>query len=703
MPVWMPQTYIGIQKSTCKILFLGFRVPEAREAGLSLDEPLLAIKNLKVEFASERGIVRALDGVDFEIGRSEIVAVVGESGSGKSVTALSLMGLLPRTARVTAGQAVFEGRDLLKMSSADLCATRGRDIGMIFQDPMTSLNPTLTIGFQIGETLREHLGFGPAESRARTLELLKWVGIPDAESRLDQYPHQFSGGMRQRVMIAIGLACQPKLLIADEPTTALDVTVQAQILDLMSGLVRKLGASLLIITHNLGVVARYADRVVVMYSGRIAERGEASAVFNNPRHFYTAGLLNSAPRLDAPVQDRLETIEGQPPDPANRPEGCAFAPRCPHKIAACTQKLSLLPTDKGTLSACARQQEIAAGRLHWGGKAQGAEPTLAKQDEPAILTVDNLVKHYMVSAGWRSPMRIVKAVDGVSLSIKPGQTIGLVGESGCGKSTLGRMILRLDDPTSGRIMIGGHDATHAKGDDLRQLRRLFQVVFQDPYASLNPRKTIGEAIGEPMRVHGIAKGAKANQRVAELLNQVGLRPEMADRFPHQMSGGQRQRIGIARALAMQPKLIICDEAVSALDVSIQAQVVNLLTELKRSMNLSYLFIAHDLAVVRHIADEVLVMYLGRIVERAPRDRLYAQPQHPYTRMLLAAAPSPDPQREKARSQAALVGEPPSPFAPPPGCAFAPRCPLANEECRRAPPVLRQTGPDHHVACLRSEA
>jgi peptide/nickel transport system ATP-binding protein len=670
---------------------------------LPLDGPLLSIEGLRVEFASEREPVRALDGVDFEIGRGEIVAVVGESGSGKSVTALSLMGLLPRAANVTGGRAMFEGRDLLKMSSADLCATRGREIGMIFQDPMTSLNPTLTVGFQIGETLREHLGYGPAQARARALELLKLVGISEAESRLDQYPHQFSGGMRQRVMIAIGLACQPKLLIADEPTTALDVTVQAQILDLMSDLVRKLGASLLIITHNLGVVARYADRVVVMYSGRIAERGEASAVFMRPRHFYTAGLLNSAPRLDSPVQDRLDTIEGQPPDPSRRPAGCAFAPRCPHRIAACAQPRGLEVTDTGTLSACARIEDIAAGHIRWGGKAHEVEPDGEASEEPPILRAENLVKHYTLKAGWRTPARVVKAVDGVSLSIRPGQTIGLVGESGCGKSTLGRMILRLDDPTSGRIEIGGRDATHAKGDDLRQLRRLFQVVFQDPYASLNPRKTIREAIAEPMRVHGIASGPRANARVAELLEQVGLRPDMAERYPHQMSGGQRQRVGIARALAMQPKLIICDEAVSALDVSIQAQVVNLLSDLKRSMNLSYLFIAHDLAVVRHIADEVLVMYLGRIVERAPRDVLYARPQHPYTRMLLAAAPSPDPAREKARSHSALIGEPPSPFAPPPGCAFAPRCPLATDECRAAPPPLRETGPAHQVACLRIDA
>ena len=662
---------------------------------------LLSIENLHVQFHTSAGVVRAVEGLTYAIRPGEIVAVVGESGSGKSVSALATMRLLPRrTARVQ-GRILFDGRDLLTLDDEEMRRVRGRQISMIFQEPMTSLNPILPIGLQITEPLQIHLGMSDEQARARAVELMRMVGIPDAERRLDQYPHQFSGGMRQRVMIAIGLACNPKLIIADEPTTALDVTIQAQILELMKDLARKLNIALIIITHNLGIVARYADRVIVMYAGRLVEQGPADAIFQRPRHPYTMGLLRSVPRLDRPRGAKLETIEGLPPNLAAAPPGCRFAPRCPYKLPACANDPPLVPTDTGGMSACIRAAEIAAGKISWAAAGGTAAAAVAGVRPQPLLSVRHLTKHYPVRSTLGGAKGVVRAAEDVSFDIYPGETLGLVGESGCGKTTVGRLILRLEEPTAGEIVFEGRDLVTAAAAELQAVRRKVQVIFQDPYSSLNPRMTVGQIIREPLGVYKIVSGAAAEkERVAKLLNDVGLRPEMADRYPHQLSGGQRQRVGIARALAMEPSFIVCDEAVSALDVSIQGQIINLLEDLQRQYRLAYLFIAHDLAVVRHIATRVIVMYLGRVMEIADRDALYREPLHPYTKLLLDAAPVPDPVVEKARAPRLIQGELPSPLTPPAGCVFNTRCPMASAECHAAIPPLREVKPGHWAACIK---
>ena len=669
--------------------------------------PLLSVEDLHVHFETSRGIVRAVEGISYTVERGETVAIVGESGCGKSVSSLAIMRLLPRaTARITRGRILLDGRNLLDLSDDDMRAIRGRDVSMIFQEPMTSLNPVLPIGLQIMEPLFIHLKMKEEEARARAIELLELVGITDATRRLDQYPHQFSGGMRQRVMIAIGLACNPKLIIADEPTTALDVTIQAQILELMKDLSRRLGIALVIITHNLGIVARYADRVNVMYAAKIIEQGSADDIFLKSAHPYTIGLMRSVPRLDEPRGTKLETIEGLPPDLRSPPEGCRFAPRCPYRIEICAQPIDLRKVDPGHAAACHRLEEVASGKLAAAPQRSLHHAPDAIDRSRVILEVDKLKKHFSVklrrSGQWSSESATVRAVDDISFAVSPGETLGLVGESGCGKTTVGRVVLKLEDPTSGAIRFDGVDIAHLKAGEMRDLRRKIQVIFQDPYSSLNPRMTVGEIIGEPLHVYKLAPDAKrALERVAELLQQVGLFPYMAERYPHELSGGQRQRVGIARALALEPTFIVCDEPVSALDVSIQGQIINLLEDLQARLGLSYLFIAHDLAVVRHISDRVAVMYLGRVMELADRDELYARPLHPYTKALLDAAPIPDPKVERSRAPRALRGEIPSPLTPPSGCVFHTRCPIAEEVCRREIPLVRELQPGHIVACHKA--
>ncbi len=662
---------------------------------------LLQVDDLHVHFATSRGTVRAVEGLSFHVNPGEVVAIVGESGSGKSVSALSIMRLLPRlTAKIPHGRVMFNGRNLLDLPDEKMREIRGRDISMIFQEPMTSLNPILTIGLQIMEPLTIHMGMNEQQARARACELLTLVGITDPERRLEQYPHQFSGGMRQRVMIAIGLACNPKLVIADEPTTALDVTIQAQILELMKDLSRKLNIALIVITHNLGVVARYADRVIVMYAARMVEENVAENVFHKPRHPYSMGLLRSVPRLDRPRGSKLETIEGLPPNAAAFPPGCRFAPRCPYKIDICEQEPPLFPTDTGGLSRCHRHEEIAAGKIAWAASDSKSSGEMVASTE-ALLSVTNLTKHFSVHGGLRGESGIVRAVENVSFDIRPGETLGLVGESGCGKTTVGRLILRLENPTGGEIRFEGENLADATASEMKAIRRKIQVIFQDPYSSLNPRMTVGQIIGEPLHVYNLVPGRKEGEaRVSQLLEQVGLRPEMAARYPHQLSGGQRQRVGIARALAMEPSFIVCDEAVSALDVSIQGQIINLLEDLQRRLGLAYLFIAHDLAVVRHISMRVVVMYFGRVMEIADRDTLYREPLHPYTKVLLDAAPVPDPSIEKGREPRLIEGELPSHLAPPTGCVFNTRCSMAIDECRKVVPKLEEKKPGHFAACIR---
>jgi peptide/nickel transport system ATP-binding protein len=672
----------------------------ARPAAGAVAASLLEIDGLNVRFVTSHGTVRAVEGLGYSVHPGEMVAIVGESGSGKSVSALAVMRLLPpATARIS-GSIRFDGRELLDLSEEDMRRIRGREIAMIFQEPMTSLNPVLKIGLQIMEPLTIHLGMDDGAARARAVEHLKLVGITDPESRLSQYPHQLSGGMRQRVMIAIGLACNPKLLIADEPTTALDVTIQAQILELMKDLSRRLGVAVVIITHNLGIVARYADRVNVMYAARLAESGAAERVFAHPLHPYSRGLLTAVPRLDRGRTAKLATIDGAPPNLRAPPEGCRFHPRCRLAIDVCHKEPPLAPAEPGHLVACHRVHEVDA-LLPLPKAAGGAVKASSDGSAESILELKGTSKYFPISMGWfRRPWQI-RAVNDVTLDIRRGETLGLVGESGCGKSTLGRLVLRLDDPTAGEIRFEGVDLARLKSDEMLAVRKRLQVIFQDPYSSLNPRMTVGEIIAEPMRVHQILPKAEIPGRVADLLQTVGLFPYMGLRYPHELSGGQRQRVGIARALSVNPHVIVCDEAVSALDVSIQGQVINLLEDLQERLGLTYLFIAHDLAVVRHISTKVAVMYLGRIVEQAPAEQLFATPRHPYTQALLAAAPIPDPEIERARPRSIIKGELPSPLNPPVGCVFHPRCPLATEDCKKGIPATRELAPDHLVACIHA--
>lgn len=663
-------------------------------------EPLIEVEGLSVEFATARGPLRAVDGASWSARPGEILAIVGESGSGKSVSALAVMGLLTRPAgRVVGGRVMFGGRDLTSLPPAEMRAIRGREIGMVFQEPMSSLNPILTIGVQITEPLILHLGMNPKQARLRAAELLSLVGISEPERRLDQYPHNFSGGMRQRVMIAIALSCNPKLIIADEPTTALDVTIQAQILELMKDLSVRLGITQVIITHNLGIVARYAHRVAVMYGGSVVEEGTAAQVFARPRHPYTRGLLRSVPRLDLPRGLRLETIEGQPPDLARPSRGCKFAPRCAHRIGQCDTTPPMHSFADGSKSACHCDGQL--GSIVQVLPATARAPAAAAKPPVPLLSVQSLTKHFPVRAAGLSRGSVVRAVEDVSFMVEAGQTLGLVGESGCGKTTIGRMILRLEQATRGSVLFDGEDILTASPARMKALRTQVQVIFQDPYSSLNPRIRIGDIIGESLKVYRRTAGrAQTAERVAELLEQVGLLADMGARYPHQLSGGQRQRVGIARALAMDPRFIVCDEAVSALDVSIQGQIINLLDELQQTQHLAYLFIAHDLAVVRHLAHRVVVMYLGHIMEVADRDDLYGGPLHPYTLALIDSAPVPDPIRERDRAARPLRGEIPSALNPPSGCVFHTRCPRADAQCRMEMPVLREIRPRHYVACIK---
>ena len=671
--------------------------------------PVLSVRRMNVAFATEAGRVLAVRDLSYEVRPGEVLAIVGESGSGKSVSSLAVMGLLPGNAQVQAEAIEFDGVDLQTLGPRQMRERRGHGMAMIFQDPMTALNPVMTVGDQLTEPLRIHLGMDKVQARARALELLGLVGIPDAAARIDQYPHQFSGGMRQRVMIAIGLSCNPKLLIADEPTTALDVTIQAQILTLMQDLCQRLQVALVFITHNLGVVGRYADRVLVMYGGRMLEHGPTEQVFAQPRHLYTAGLLASVPTLEGRLRERLEGIEGVPPNPLELPPGCPFAPRCGHVLPACRQEQAPAATDVCTWSSCVRAHEMADGTVTWHSAAADAPAQrpvhwhaprpAATADAAPLLRVERLEKTYRLKTGLFGQALQVRALRDVSLAIGRRETVGVVGESGCGKSTLGRLLLRLEEPTAGQVFFRGDDITHLSDRALRGFRRHTQVVFQDPYSSLNPRQRVGSILAEVMQVHGIVTGRDAVRGESiRLLREVGLRTEHAERYPHQLSGGQRQRVAIARALAMRPELLVCDEAVSALDVSVQAQVVNLLADLQQAHELSYLFIGHDLAVVRQIATRVVVMYLGRVVEVADRDGFYREPLHPYSRLLMSAVPGLH-RAAGTPDEPAVQGEPPSPLSPPSGCAFRTRCPRATATCADVVPELRSVAPGRQVACL----
>jgi peptide/nickel transport system ATP-binding protein len=665
---------------------------------------LLEVQDLNVRFDTADGTLHAVRGTSFEVRTGETLGIVGESGSGKSVTAQALLGLVPG-ADVT-GHAWFEGHDLLAMNDAHLREIRGQRISMVFQDPLTSLHPLYKLGWQLTEAMRAHGTVSRAAASRRAVELLGMVGIPRPAERLDDYPHQFSGGMRQRVMIAMALALDPALIIADEPTTALDATVQAQVLELLVKLQGELGTSLVLITHDLGVVADLADHVMVMYSGAPVEQADRRAAYYEAHHPYTRGLLESIPV--AGDTGRLRPIPGQPPSMLAEPPGCSFRPRCRFALARCaTDAPPLRPVgaSPGHQSACWLPDSAAgavARRVPVPVEISAAPPREDTGSEPPLLELTDIVKHFPLRSGSlvSREHRFVHAVDGVSLAIRDGETLGLVGETGCGKSTLARCIARLQPVTGGKIVFDGQDITGLGARDLRAVRREVQMVFQDPYGSLNPRRRIGAIVGEPLAVHGLERGARRRDRVQELMAMVGLNPEHYNRYPAEFSGGQRQRAGIARALAVSPKLLICDEPVSALDVSVQAQVINLLEDLQAKLDLTCIFISHDLGVVEHVSDRVAVMYLGQIVELASAEALYREPRHPYAAALLSAASVTDPDLARQRQRLTIEGDIPSPVDPPSGCRFHPRCPRAQDLCRVEAPLLVPAPADagHFTAC-----
>ena len=681
-------------------------------------EPVLTVTDLTVSFPSESGPVTAVRGVSYTVAPGEVLGIVGESGSGKSVSSLAVMGLLPGSARVR-GSITFQGRELLGRSDKALSRIRGKGIAMVFQDPLSALTPVYTVGDQIAEAVRIHQDVTKQRAATRAVELLDLVGIPNAAVRAKAFPHEFSGGMRQRAMIAMAIANNPDLIIADEPTTALDVTIQAQILDVLRTARQATGAGIVMITHDLGVIAGFADRVLVMYAGKPVETGTVDDLYYHPRMPYTLGLLGSIPRLDVGEHKRLTPIEGSPPSLINLPPGCPFAPRCPLKIDVCVQTEPDLAQTRqyGHLAACHRSAEVEERELTptdvFPAPAVVTNPVarVPRGTRPVVLGVTDLVKHYPLTRGavFRRTVGTVHAVDGISFDIREGETLGLVGESGCGKTSTIMEILQLVKPMGGAISVLGKDTGALSRREKFAIRRDLQVVFQDPMAALDPRLPVGEIIAEPMRTHGVAK-ASQQQRIRELLRLVGLNPEHASRYPAEFSGGQRQRIGIARALALEPKLLTLDEPVSALDVSIQAGVINLLEELKGTLGLAYLFVAHDLSVVRHIADRVAVMYLGKIAEIGEVNRVFDAPAHPYTQALLSAIPLPDPHRERERHRIILEGDLPSPANPPSGCRFRTRCPTFSrldethaERCITVEPSLVRQDADQLVACHYAEA
>ncbi|MFD8206957.1 dipeptide ABC transporter ATP-binding protein [Streptomyces sp. NPDC059695] len=681
-------------------------------AGTTGPAPVLSVRDLRISFPSEAGAVEAVRGIGFDLLPGRTLGIVGESGSGKSATAMGIMGLLPPTARVS-GEVLLGGRDLVGLSDSRLSRIRGKDIGMVFQDPLSALTPIFSVGRLLSDALRVHQDLTRQAAWKRAVELLDLVGIPEPHRRARSFPHEFSGGMRQRVVIALAMANAPSVIVADEPTTALDVTVQAQILDVLRTAQSETGAGVVLITHDLGVVAGYADDVAVMYAGRIVERAGADALFRRPTMPYTIGLLGAVPRPDAPKDHPLVPIGGEPPSPAALPAGCAFADRCPAVLDACrTWEPAATPVAGHGDVTCLRAEEIADGRL-------GADTLFPAPEEPDVLTdtapgdvvlrVEGLTKTFPVTKGafLRRRVGTLHAVSGVGFELRAGETLGLVGESGSGKTTTLLEILRLRPPEGGRIEVAGTDvADPGSAERLRELRGAVQIVMQDPMGSLDPRLPVFQLLAEPLTAVGADRPA-IRDRVSELLGLVGLDASLADRFPDALSGGQRQRVGIARALATRPRIVVLDEPVSALDVSVQAGVVNLLARLKRELGLAYLVVAHDLAVMRHFADRIAVMYLGHVVETGGTEELFANPRHPYTEALLSAIPVPDPGRERSRERIVLEGEQPSASNLPQGCVFVDRCPLfrllddtARDRCRTERPSLGPAAPGsgHLHAC-----
>ncbi len=666
---------------------------------------LLEVDDLSTHIRMRRSTVEAVDHVSFTVGAGETVGLVGESGCGKSMTAMSILRLLPGGGRIVGGSIRLNGVDLTKLPEKQMRQVRGNEVAIVFQDPFTALNPTMSVGDQLGEAVLMHRDVSKAQAQDRAAEVLDLVGIAKPRERMKAYPHELSGGLRQRVVIGLALACEPKLLIADEPTTALDVTIQAQILGLLDELKRRLKMGMLLITHDLGVIAGRSDRVVVMYAGRVVESGETLELFKARRHPYTAALMESIPHIHGDQKRVLYSIPGMPPDLTNPPHHCRFAPRCRYAQERCTQEdPQLVESSPGHLHACffpvgddapGGSAPIAAGATANGSGgpdgSQGAEP---------LVVLDHVVKEFPIRRGvFQRRVGAIHAVSDVSLEVAAGETFGLAGESGCGKTTLGRLIVGLERPDTGTVSVGGHTISSLRGGELRRARREIQLVFQDPYSSLDPRMRVSATLREPLRAQHIGKRSEQVTRIRELLSEVGLPSTAAQLYPHEFSGGQRQRIGFARALTVAPRLVVADEPVSALDVSIRSQILNLMKRLQRERDLTYVVISHDLSVLRYLADRIGIMYLGKLVEYGPSADVYERPAHPYTAALLEAIPMPDPADVSHQAKSGLKGELPSAADPPSGCRFRTRCPRAQSICAEVAPPLRGFGEEaHRAAC-----
>jgi oligopeptide/dipeptide ABC transporter ATP-binding protein len=660
----------------------------------------LEISDLTTHIQLSRSVVQAVGNVDLAVDSGETVGLVGESGSGKSMLGLSILQLLPNGGHIIGGSIRLGDRELVGLNDAQMRDLRGDAVSMIFQDSQSSLNPTKSIGEQVAEPVRLHRGASKREANERVLEVLDLVGLPRPRERLGDFPHQLSGGLRQRVMIAIALACEPRVLIADEPTTALDVTIQAQILSVLDGLKERLGMATVLVTHDMGVVAGRTDRINVMYAGRIVESAPTDRLFTSMRHPYTQGLLGSIPRLEQDARQPLVTIPGLPPDLTNPPQGCRFAARCSYASEKCRSHEPPLSGDDPS-------HQFACWHPVDGPLERKVDPTFAHHVERVkngsgehLLEVTNAVREYPVTAGALLQRKVnsVKAVSDVTLHLDKGETLGLVGESGCGKTTLGKLIVGIEKPDGGTIKLEGKEVFRLRGGALRKARRDLQMMFQDPYASLDPRMRVSAILREPLVIQDIGSKREQDQRIQRLLDEVGLPVNALERYPHEFSGGQRQRIGLARALMLEPKVIVADEPVSALDVSIRSQVLNLMKRLQAEHEMASIVISHDLAVVKYLADRIGVMYLGKLVELGTGDDIYHRAAHPYTDALIRTIPLPDPAAERAKQELAIEGELPSPIDPPSGCRFRTRCPRARDLCAQEEPPLRSFGPGHQAAC-----